>query len=821
MLARICVEPRFSVATRWRLLWALLTSLLLQGPQLPVAQDFDAAGVHSRGLLFTSSSEVASLLEGSGATKDDAPACSENEKLSTLSSRSQMQTGGWSFNTSLDTDDFSKGHYVGWAHAENEGDIQATLRGSGVLRLSLREGHAQDDLRSRLTIYKNDMPVQALSSGTEALVDLAFADGDVVKIQEHFGIIELIGVQVLCQAVQALSDACADDFQKLKHMSGRIHSFGEPVFDWDSELRMTVDSKLRFCWRKPDVCRIFVALVEYVHIADLEDTELAHELMSWVRRGANSKLSRVSGAATVLVLAPLVCSVQEVERHLAPQVVQGANDQQHFAVIEVAAKAVEPGAFEQHRSHENLSRWIPRYPDGPLYPSGPVEGFTSECHRAAVGPTEETPDKLFHRFFGRMLCSPTIRSRAEDFGGPASQLKIYVEELPSILHSDRLLVANLVRLAHGFACDAGAFLCTEETWDGAWSTWRQYIGEAVLLQKFLTAPPGVLVDDPKDADIILVPLLTQFVSSWFVFKQVARGCPREILKFLKHLNWPATHGVHVFLFADHMINLREHDPAGLLSLFAMSKETLFISHGSEVGTTAHITMPSVLTDAELQPSALISESSVERDIFLVYSESPDCCHPVRRALYDLLTSDLGRMLCGSSCLVHKRSRASVGSEATATHGLANLSNLEFNAAMRRAIFCPMGPGDSPHRHKLFHAILAGCIPVLFDFASYWQGHRSWWKDFGAPYELTAPFPEDVPYEDIVVRIPCTMNYTDSALSMLWKMRTMSQEEIKHRQDSIRRSRHLLAFNWDGSTPDAFTAIMARITDFVQRRPRIR
>ncbi|CAJ1454165.1 unnamed protein product [Effrenium voratum] len=604
-------------------------------------------------------------------------------------------------------------------------------------------------------------------------------------------------------------EPCITTFQEgvLASASLRLHTFGTPIFDFDEELQVTADSRLRVCWRNPDDCWAAVALLEYTD--QLDDFRL-------------DSVDSPTGSATLLILAPPSCTLQDVALHAAPAVLEATAGSRSYAVVSVSVQEVKPGAFEQHRTHRNLSRWIPPYPDGPPYPEE-VVGFGDECLRAALGPMDDTADTHFHKIFGRVLCSPSAWSRPEDFEGEAAGLKIYVQPLPGILNADRLVAASLVRLAYDFDCDAGLFLCSERRWDGAWSTWRQYVGEVVLLQKFLTAPRHVLVDSAKEADIIVVPLLSQFVSSWLVFKQAARGCPRELLKYVKHLEWPQKYGTHVFLFADHMMNLREHDPGGMMSLFALQAEIIFISHGTELASPAHITMPSVLTDADLQPASEAAAAS-ERDIFLIYSETVDCCHPVRKHFYEVLTSDQGKALCGETCVVETRTRSKptdASERSRQTHGLSEAAMANFNEAMKRAKFCPMGPGDTPHRHKFFHAFLAGCIPVLFDFASYFPGHRSWWREFGSPYQLSLPFPEDIPYEDIVVTVPCTQNYTESSLQMLQRLKTMPSQELERRQELLRSSRHFLAFQWRGDSPDAFTAIMQRIGRAVRKRPQIR
>ncbi|CAE7441571.1 KIFC3 [Symbiodinium necroappetens] len=130
-----------------------------------------------------------------------------------------------------------------------------------------------------------------------------------------------------------------------------------------------------------------------------------------------------------------------------------------------------------------------------------------------------------------------------------------------------------------------------------------------------------------------------------------------------------------------------------------------------------------------------------RENFLLYSENLDCCHPVRRHLYDVLVSDMGQAFCNSRCIVERISPQSAFKAADAWGGV------DQTKVMQHSLFCPLGPGEVPHRYKFYKAILAGCIPVLFDFPSYFPKQRSWWKEFGSPFQLSLPFFEVIPYTE--------------------------------------------------------------------------
>ncbi|CAE7529985.1 KIFC3 [Symbiodinium natans] len=581
--------------------------------------------------------------------------------------------------------------------------------------------------------------------------------------------------------------------------SHRVHSMGSPVFDIEEEKKAPADQSLVQCWWAEGSC--WVVRLDYTARADME------QVVTWAT--GSGIMPGVTGSATMLLSLPLACTLQEAALYLAPQLLDLRQmDGQEAVVTQASLLEIRPGSFEVARTHRNLSRWIP-HDSGRAYPEEAVDSFGAECVQAATSKTASLAGFRFHEIFGRVLCSPSVYSNPEDFTGAAAGLKIYVQSLTSSLNADRLVVASLVRVAHNFSCDPGFFPCSKTSWEGEWSAWRQHAGEVAFLQKILTAPPEVLVGSADEADLIVVPGLFQFASSKHMFRQLHRSCPRDIMKELEHLKFMLPEQTpHLFVFADHMNNLRESDPGGFNCYISRHPDNIFISHGSELSAPGYITMPPVVTESELHPWNSASET---RETFLLYSENVDCCHPVRKYLHDVLVSDLGKAHCNSQCIVEATQSETSTSE---TDGI------DQTRAMRQAIFCPLGPGEVPHRHKFYKAILAGCIPVLFDFPSYFPEQRSWWKEFGSPYQLSIPFVEVIPYEDFVVTVPCTDNYTQSALDMLWKMRSMSAKEITRRQDSMRKWRHMLAFRWDGEGPDAFTAIMQQIGVIWKRTKRI-
>ncbi|CAE7197358.1 KIFC3 [Symbiodinium sp. CCMP2456] len=573
---------------------------------------------------------------------------------------------------------------------------------------------------------------------------------------------EMLERKVVLQG-EALRPPCLEDFLRgtYQDQSSRIHSLGSPIFESEDERKVAADAYLRECWFSPDLCWAAVVRLDYSELQQLK------ELLYWLASGTAKLTIEPTGSATLLLILPPTCTMEDALLHIGPQVLDlGNNRTEDYLIVRAALVEVRPGAFESPRLHYNLSRWIP----GKLwpYPEEAVDGFGRACGWAAVASSEEkgSGGYRFHEIFGRVLCSPSVYSDPQDFTGAAAGLKIFVQPLTSSLNADRAVVASLVRLAHNFSCDAGFFPCDKTSWEGEWSAWRQHAGEVMLLQKFLTAPSGVLVESFEEADLVVVPGLFQFASSRHMFQKLVRRCPRDFAEELEHLNFmDPTQTPHLFIFADHMNNLRENDPGGLGCYITRHPDNILVSLGTELSSPNHITMPPVVTEAELHPRS--STAEMTRENFLLYSENLDCCHPVRRHLYDVLVSDMGQAFCNSRCIVETISPRSAVKAA---------GGVDQTKVMQRSVFCPLGPGEVPHRYKFYKAILAGCIPVLFDFPSYFPKQRSWWKEFGSPFQLSLPFFEVIPYTDFVVTVPCTDNYTQSSLDMLWKIRSMSSED---------------------------------------------
>ena len=212
---------------------------------------------------------------------------------------------------------------------------------------------------------------------------------------------------------------------------------------------------------------------------------------------------------------------------------------------------------------------------------------------------------------------------------------------------------------------------------------------------------------------------------------------------------------------------------------------------------------------------MMSSLWMERDHFLLFVESlTDTRYGyIRKRFYDFFVSERGRQLC-AACAVYRRSRAHNHKDDSADGSLMGLENEDFDQLMLSSIFCPVLPGDGPTRIKFTHAIVAGCLPVVIEFPSYVRGFTSWWKPYGAPYQFSSvPFSDRVNYTSFVVTIPWR-DSEDFPEFYLHTLLSISDEEIRGRQMAMARSRHFNLYDWSGSQPDAFTAVLDRIVDIL-------
>eukprot|EP00439_Symbiodinium_sp_Y106_P027924 s21_g3.t1 len=147
-------------------------------------------------------------------------------------------------------------------------------------------------------------------------------------------------------------------------------------------------------------------------------------------------------------------------------------------------------------------------------------------------------------------------------------------------------------------------------------------------------------------------------------------------------------------------------------------------------------------------------------------------------------------------------------------GRHNMALQEWSYQIRRALFCPVLPGDNTFRIRLFHAILAGCIPVVLLFPG-----GGWYRAHGPPADGSVPFPGRIDWHGFVVELPFDPEEKEGfkswAKALVPHLMRMSPEDVRARQQALAAAALLLRYDFQGTRPDAFTAIL----DALAARPR--
>ena len=103
----------------------------------------------------------------------------------------------------------------------------------------------------------------------------------------------------------------------------------------------------------------------------------------------------------------------------------------------------------------------------------------------------------------------------------------------------------------------------------------------------------------------------------------------------------------------------------------------------------------------------------------------------------------------------------------------------WSEELRRALFCPVMPGDNTFRMRLFHAMLAGCIPVVMLFPG-----GSWYRNFGPSVNSSLPFPGQIPWQRLSVEVPFLpkrQSVSDWAMQLVPKLLRLPVYELHYKQ----------------------------------------
>mmetsp|Transcript_178621 Transcript_178621/g.566824 ORF Transcript_178621/g.566824 Transcript_178621/m.566824 type:complete len:1064 (+) Transcript_178621:1-3192(+) len=416
--------------------------------------------------------------------------------------------------------------------------------------------------------------------------------------------------------------------------------------------------------------------------------------------------------------------------------------------------------------------------------------------------------KLFAEIFGEHLPAALLRgggggaarpTGAEDF----SERRIFVYDLPPSFHADLLHEVRAINeaapLESRSSCDYGATPCTERGWTAWYSTVRQLGTEVVVLQKLLLSP--LLVDDPRKADFFVVPYFHALdcrLTTWRMHQWAPRcrfsDLPHDIWARLPHYS-SATASRHIFLSST--------EPHNMHITFVGQPQLMSVGPRFGDGSAGHVLVPTLVTDEELQPGAfrrhLVGAPAWEdRPVEFLFVGSTS--NIWRRLVVEQL--ERYRSATGPDRVVLDVFRR----EPTAEEQFPTSKTIGVKRAAR---FCPCPPGDvTSVTVRFFDALLSGCIPVVISFPGM-LGRPSWFRNGGPPVEWSYPWSRLIQWHDTVVEVPVEALRRGQLVEVV---RSTSTERLAFISDYIVAIRHLLVFDWEGSGPDAFTALFTALVE---------
>ena len=288
----------------------------------------------------------------------------------------------------------------------------------------------------------------------------------------------------------------------------------------------------------------------------------------------------------------------------------------------------------------------------------------------------------------------------------ASRLRVYVYPLPHWLNLEAVEVMETWKRRSN--CDYARTPCTEVHRDDAsgYSNYRQYAAEVPLLAKFLSMPQ---TRNPDAADLFVVPYLDKTYkvafgsekTDWDVSQLTShKGGGFDVSSLLSHL---ATHRARHIFFAggdsqDMSKPLRHAATGALLCNLGPRRP----------GTLDVVVPPNDAGYGAIRPPELLPW---EHRFFANMGE----VNPVRIAVMAQLDALRRR---------HPEWQASL--HRIRGHRVSLISPTEVTQRMLRSLVCPITDGDLPYQHRLYDALVLGCVPLFVrDNTSVIIG-RSWW-----------------------------------------------------------------------------------------------
>ncbi|CAJ1392035.1 unnamed protein product [Effrenium voratum] len=416
--------------------------------------------------------------------------------------------------------------------------------------------------------------------------------------------------------------------------------------------------------------------------------------------------------------------------------------------------------------------------------------------------------KLTRQFFGPLLCQTSATSRLEDFWLPDARrlLRVFIYPLARLFNADLLNRLQLGGWMTGSECDYGLTPCTEQRWNGFFSVYRQFATEVLVLLKFLSAPEGVLTEDPTQADLYVVPYFAKsdcaesgnFGRDPCWGKCKCATAVKHLFNALPYFTWQ-TRARHLFLATGDIKDLPVEIQA----------QPLLVSLGASL-CGGHVLVPSPNLDPDLQPKAKMetreaSGRSPERHILAFWFGSVDkeWRRRVVAQMQDYQKSG------DRPVIIHGIDGDYAARDIWQTDANSPQMVLE---EMMRSEFCPVVQGDVPHQKRLFDAIITGCLPVVVAFPSHVPKQVSWWLPNGPPAERMVPFWDAVQYRSFVVEVP---EREVRAGAFMTRLLQMPSAEKAARRMAMRRARAQLRFDFQGTGPDAFTNLVQEVWQFLR------
>eukprot|EP00438_Fugacium_kawagutii_P020490 Skav220785 [mRNA] locus=scaffold3169:220585:224193:+ [translate_table: standard] len=402
--------------------------------------------------------------------------------------------------------------------------------------------------------------------------------------------------------------------------------------------------------------------------------------------------------------------------------------------------------------------------------------------------------KHFEKIFGGLGDLPVIKARGmrgvevkthpDDFRGRRSHLRFYIYDLPRIVHG------RILEELHGPVrekerrppiCNLGLSPCTEtHNTKGVFNSFRPFVAETTFLAKLLAGPDEIIVANPDDASYFVVPFLS---STWctmtapFCWVRCSAHRPlNALLPFLTFYNATTAHR-HLFLGTDSVGDLPQD----------LQMQPLVLHYGpspcresmSTFTTLGPLIAPPSITD-DLPPLGRWEFTS--KDLFLFLADGLSN-RPFRKEVFQELDKWQRRLphLFAVSRRDEKIEKQSCKEEEKRNCPTDPILPAEVLWAeqMRRALFCPVMPGDNTFRMRLFHAVLVGCIPVVILFPG-----GSWYRNQGPPVNSSFPFPERIAWRNLSVELPFDpriQSISDWAKQMVPELLRINVHDLFHKQ----------------------------------------